>query len=82
MPKRFEIQSRYILIGSIILAISAISWSVYRSIDENPTSEAANSQIAPKGVDDSIAKLEQKLADNPEDAWLVALQYGGVRKGG
>jgi len=68
MPKRFEIQSRCILIGSIILAVSAISWSIYRSIVENPAYEAANSQTAPKGVDDSIAKLEQKLADNPEDA--------------
>ena len=68
MPKRFEIQSRYILIGSIILAISATSWSIHRSIDENPALDAANSQIAQRGVDDSIAKLEQKLANNPEDA--------------
>ncbi len=68
MPKRFEIRSNYILIGSIILAISAISWSVYRSIDEKAPLDADSSQVAQKGVDDSIAKLEQKLADNPDDA--------------
>ncbi len=68
MPKRFEIESKYILFGSIVLAISAILWSIYGSIGTNPPSEAMNSQRAPTGVDDSIAKLEQKLADNPEDA--------------
>jgi len=68
MPKRFEIQSKYILFGSIVLAISAISWSVYGSIEKNAPPEPMNSQIAPTGVDDSISKLEQKLADNPEDA--------------
>ena len=68
MPKRFEIQSKYILFGSIILAISAISWSVYGSIEQKPAVGADNSQTPAKGVEDSIAKLEQKLAENPDDA--------------
>jgi cytochrome c-type biogenesis protein CcmH len=68
MPKRFEIRSKYILFGSMVLAISAVSWSIYGSIDDETVQNAATSQVPQQGVDDSIAKLEQKLAENPDDA--------------
>lgn len=68
MPKRFEIKPKHILFGSIIVAISAVSWSVYGSIGQDVTQKVGNSQMPQIGVDDSIAKLEQKLAANPQDA--------------
>ena len=68
MPKRFEIQSKHILIGSICIAVAAVSWSVLRSNDANSPIAASESQAPGKNVEQSIAALEQKLAQNPNDA--------------
>ncbi len=68
MPNRFEIRSKHILSGSIILAIMAVSWSIYRNGGSDPVAGDGNSQVAQADVDQSIANLEQKLAANPKDA--------------
>jgi cytochrome c-type biogenesis protein CcmH len=68
MPKRFEIQSKHILIGSICVAVAAVSWSVVRSNGENSPITASETQAPGKDVEQSIAALEQKLAQNPNDA--------------
>lgn len=68
MPKRFEIQSKHILIGSICVAVAAVSWSVVRSNGSNSPITASNSEAPGKNIEQSIAALEQKLAQNPNDA--------------
>ena len=68
MPKRFEIQSKHILIGSICVAVAAISWSVVRSNGANSPVEASETLAPGQDVEKSIAALEQKLAQNPDDA--------------
>jgi len=68
MPKRFEIQSKHILIGSICVAVAAVSWSVVRSNGSNSPITASNSEATGKNIEQSIAALEQKLAQNPNDA--------------
>lgn len=68
MPKRIEIQSKHILIGSICVAVAAVSWSVVRSNGANSPIAASETQAPGKDVTQSIAALEQKLAQNPNDA--------------
>ncbi len=68
MPNRFEIQSKHILIGSICVAIAAVSWSIVGSNRSGIPTETGNSQSSGKDVDQSIAQLEQKLSENPNDA--------------
>lgn len=68
MPNRFEIKSKHILIGSILLAILAVTWSVIRIGGEDVAPNADNSPVAQADVGESIAKLEQRLAANPKDA--------------
>lgn len=68
MPKRFEIQPKHILIGSICIAVAAVSWSVVRSNSQTSPIANADMPAASHDVAQSIAALEQKLAENPNDA--------------
>jgi cytochrome c-type biogenesis protein CcmH len=57
------------LIGAAVLATGAIGWSVWqRQMYDGATNPAAVGAAAPGDVQSMVGKLEQRLAENPDDA--------------
>lgn len=59
---------KYLLVGAAVIACGAIGWSAWNRSGSHSASAATVTEASPGDVQAMIAKLEQRLTDNPKDA--------------